>query len=110
MAVAWIPPLPPRSKTRSGLSSAHGHSRRNRLPAGRDRECSEEALRVADPAEDPALGLDHLERDALELREVGPDAVRQDERVVAAVVRLTDAGVDADLGRHAADDELLDPL
>src|SRR2546423_14721965 len=102
-------PLPSRSSLPS-VSSGHGRSRRCRQPASRGREAPEEALRVADPAEDPALGLDHLQGDSLELGEVGADAVRQDERVVAAVVLLADARGDADLGRHAADDQLLDGL
>jgi hypothetical protein len=66
----------------------------------------QKALRVADPAENAALGLDHLERGLLELREVRADAILEHQAVVAAVVRLAHCRVDADLGRHAADHEL----
>ena len=64
--------------------------------------------RVAHPAEDAALRLDHRERRRLELREVGADAVLEHQAVVAAVVRLAHRGVDAHLGRDAAHDELPD--
>src|SRR5688572_13450439 len=53
---------------------------------------------IGDPAEDPALRADHLQADALELGEVGPDAVGDDQAVEAAVVRLADGGVHAHLG------------
>src|SRR4029078_6447619 len=66
------------------------------------------ARRVGDPAEDGALRLDHVERGALELREVRADAVLKHDALVAAVVRLAHRRRDADLGRHAADDERLD--
>src|SRR5215510_11152995 len=69
----------------------------------------EEPPGIGHPAEDSALGLDHGEGGLLELGEVRGHTVLEDEAVVAAVVRLADAGVDADLGRHAADDELRDP-
>src|SRR3954465_13796779 len=47
--------------------SANGGSRDRGHRAASPREGSQEAVRVADPAEDPALGLDHLEGDPLEL-------------------------------------------
>src|SRR4051794_10660045 len=40
-----------------------------------------------DPAEDAALGGDHLEADLLKLGEVGANAIGRDEALVAAVVR-----------------------
>ena len=43
----------------------------------------------------------------MELGEIGADAVFEHEAVVAAVVSLPHRGVDADLGRHPGDDELL---
>src|SRR6266545_2583155 len=52
---------------------------------GRALERGQEARRVRDPAEDAALGLDHAEADLVELREVGPAAVAEDEAAVAAV-------------------------
>jgi hypothetical protein len=68
-------------------------------------EYGEELRRRRDPPEDPALGGDHLQADALELGEVGADAVRQHEALVAAVVGLADGGVHADLGGHAGHDQ-----
>ena len=62
--------------------------------------CQERGRR-RDPPEDPALCGDHLQADALELGEVGADAVRQHQALVAAVVGLADGGVHADLGGHA---------
>ena len=46
-----------------------------------------------DPAEDAALGLDHLEAHLVELGEVGGAAVAEHEAVVAAVVGLAHGGV-----------------
>ena len=46
----------------------------------------------------------------MELREIGATAVFEHEAVVAAVVGFPHRGVDADLRRHAGDDELLDVL
>src|SRR6478752_4840154 len=63
---------------------------------------------IAHPTEDAALGGDHVESHALELGEVGADAVGQDQHLVAAVIRFADGGVDADLRGHAGDDELGD--
>ena len=63
---------------------------------------------VGDPAEDAALGLDHLEADALELGEIRTDAVGYDEALVAAVVGLPGGGVHAHLGGDAGDEQLGD--
>ena len=46
----------------------------------------------------------------MELRVIGATAVFEHEAVVAAVVGLPHRGVDANLCRHAGDDELLDVL
>ncbi len=62
------------------------------------------AGRRRDPAEDAALRGDHRQADPLELGEVGADAVRQHEALVAAVVGLADGGVHAHLGGDAGDD------
>src|SRR5207342_881291 len=43
-----------------------------------------EGVAVADPAEDAALGLDHLEADAVEFREVGGAGVAERHAAVAA--------------------------
>ena len=77
-------------------------------PAGRLERGGEERCRVGDPAEDAALGLDHLEADAVELREVGGAAVGEHDAAVAAVVGLADRRVHADLGGHAADEQRVD--
>ena len=65
-------------------------------------------LRIRDPTEDPALGLDHSQAHLVKLGEVRAAAVAGDDAAVAAVVRFAHRGVDADLGRHAADDQVLD--
>src|SRR5262247_3619376 len=70
----------------------------------------QEARRIAHPAEDPALRLDHRERGDLKLREVRADAILEHEAVVTAVVRLADRRVHAHLGRDPADDEPPDAL
>src|SRR3954470_4185405 len=44
----------------------------------------EQVLRGADPAEDPALGGDHAQRDVVELGEVGAAAVFEHEALEAA--------------------------
>ena len=56
----------------------------------------------------PPCALIISSADALELGEVGGDAVLEHQAVVAAVVGLAHRGVDADLGGDAADDELCD--
>src|SRR6478752_3174999 len=76
---------------------------------GRHGEGGEESGRVGDPAEDPALGGDHVQADPLELGEVRAHAVGQDEGVVAAVVGFADGGVHAYLRGHPGDEELGDP-
>ena len=68
-------------------------------------EHGEQRRRAVHPAEDPALGGDHLQAHALELGEVGAHAVREHEALVTAVVGLPDGGVHADLGGHARDDQ-----
>jgi hypothetical protein len=60
------------------------------------------------PAEDAALRGDHRQAHPVELGEVRADAVGQHQALVAAVVGLAHRGVDADLGRHAGDDQLAD--
>ena len=69
----------------------------------RRRQCT--AAAVGDPAEDPALRGDHFEADPLELGKVRTDAVGEHQALVAAVVRLPDRGVHADLGGDAGDDQ-----
>ena len=44
----------------------------------------------------------------MKIGKVRPDAVLEHEAVIAAIVGLAHRGVDADLGRYAGDDELLD--
>ena len=44
----------------------------------------------------------------MEFGKIGPHAILENEAVVAAIVGLAHRGVDAHLGRHAGDDELLD--
>ncbi len=61
-----------------------------------------------DPAENAALGLDHLQAHGVELRKVGSDAVFEHEAVVASVIGFAHRGVDADFRRYAGDDQLLD--
>ena len=46
----------------------------------------------------------------MELREVGPDAVRQHQALEAAVVGLAHRGVHAHLGGDAADEQAVDPV
>src|SRR5947209_16300236 len=61
-----------------------------------------------DPAENAALGLDHLEPKRLEFREIGADTIFENETIEAAIVRLAHRRVDADFGRDARHDELTD--
>ena len=89
--------------TPSRRPSRPGHGVRKLLS-----QALEEVRRRPHEAEDAALRLDHLEGRLLELGEVRGDAVLEDEGVVAPVVRLAHARLDADLGGHAADDELPD--
>ena len=58
------------------------------------------------PADDAALGDDHVERRLLEGREVGLRRVLDEEAVEAAVVGLAERRLDADLRRDARDDEV----
>src|ERR1700756_3965724 len=71
-------------------------------------ECADDGLGRGDPAEDAALCLDHAQPHLLKLREVGSDAIGNDEAVVAAVVSFAHRRVDADLGGDPADDQLGD--
>ena len=66
--------------------------------------------RVGDPAEDAALGLDHLQAHLVEFGKVGGAAIRQHDAAIAAVVGLAHRGVDADLGGDAADQQILDAV
>src|SRR5260370_19855336 len=75
-------------------------------PPSTDRR--EHVSRARHPAENAALGLDHLETHLLEFGKVRADAVLGDQAVVAAVVGLADGGVDAHFGGDAGDDELGD--
>src|ERR1700691_1813678 len=50
------------------------------------RQRFDHGIRFRDPAEDAALGLDHLQAHGLELREIGPHAILEHEAVVAPVV------------------------
>ena len=61
---------------------------------------------MGDPAENSALGLDHLESHFLEFRKVRTDTVLGDEAIVATVVCFAHRGIDADLRRYSRDDEL----
>src|SRR6185436_16488732 len=65
-------------------------------------------VRVADPTENAALGLDHGERRGLELGEIRADAVLEHQAVVAAIVRFTHGRVHAHLRRDAAHHQLAD--
>src|SRR6185436_5348340 len=60
----------------------------------RSRQRLQETRGIADPAENAALCLDHLQRRGLELREIRSDAILEHEAVVAAVVRLANRCVD----------------
>src|SRR6516164_8168474 len=68
----------------------------------------DDGLGRGDPAGDAALRLDHAQPHLLKLREVGSDAISNDEAVVAAVVGLAHRRIDADLGGDPADDQLGD--
>src|SRR6185295_10189880 len=68
----------------------------------------EDASRIRDPSEDPALGLDHSQPDFVKFGEVRSAAVLRDDAAIAAIVRLTHRRVDANLGGDAADDQVLD--
>ncbi len=93
--------------TRCGGGHDQDSCRGQAATAARGRSV-EQGGRVGDPAEDAALGGDHVEADALELREVGADAVGEDQDVVAPVIGFADRRVHAHLGGHPGDDERLD--
>src|ERR1700691_3605958 len=63
---------------------------------------------IADPTEDAALRLDHFQRDPMEFRKIGSDAVGQHQTVIAAIVGFADRGIDADLSGDPGDNELAD--
>src|SRR5579883_3232969 len=65
--------------------------------------------RGADPSENPALRLHHVQRRLLKLREIGGDAIFKHEAVVTTVVCFAHRRRNADFGGDAADDELFDP-
>src|SRR5271165_5453106 len=71
-------------------------------------ECGDNGRRRGDPAEDPALCLDHAQPHLLKLREIRADAIGNDDALVAAVVGLAHGRIDADLGGDPADDQLSD--
>src|SRR4051812_27276488 len=52
-----------------------------------------------DPSEDAPLRLDHGEPALVEFGEVGCAAIAEDDAAVAAVVRVANGGVDANLRR-----------
>ena len=68
------------------------------------------AAEFGDPAENAALGLDHLQAHLVEFGKVGCAAVRQHHAAIAAVVGFAHGGVDADLGGDAADQQILDAV
>ena len=72
------------------------------------RQRREHAARIGDPAEDPALRLDHREAHGVELGKVGRAAVARHDAAVAAIVGLAHGRVHADLGRDAAHDQRVD--
>jgi hypothetical protein len=55
-----------------------------------------------------ALRLDHAQPRLLKFREIRTDAILHDHTFIAAVIGLSDRGVDANLRRDAAHDELGD--
>src|SRR5580700_394095 len=57
--------------------------------------CLENRGRVADPAEDATLGLDHFQAHLVEFGEIGSAAIGQHDAAVAAVVGLAHGAVDA---------------
>src|SRR3954447_12530972 len=75
----------------------------------RTRQRREDVLRARHPAQDAALSLDHFQSDFMEFGKVRSAAIRRHEAPVAAIVSLPHRGVDADLGGHAADDQVVDP-
>src|SRR5262245_23022259 len=75
---------------------------------GSDCKGGEDAFRVRNPPEDPALGFDHSQPDFVKLREVRTAAVAGDDAAVAAIVRLAHGRMNTHLRRHAAHDQVLD--
>jgi hypothetical protein len=63
---------------------------------------------IADPAENAALGLDHFQAHLVKFRKIGRAAVGQHDTAIATVVALAHRGVNADLRRDPADQQVLD--
>lgn len=61
---------------------------------------------MGDPAENPALSLDHSKAHFLKFREVRTDAVFGDKAIVATVVGFAHRRIDADFRGYSRDDEL----
>src|ERR1700757_3407310 len=72
--------------------------------------CLENRGRIGDPAEDATLGLDHFQAHLVEFGEVGSAAIRNDDAAIAAGIGLAHGGVDADLGGHAAPQQVFDAV
>ena len=62
---------------------------------------------MGNPAEDSSLSLDHLQTGFLKLWEIRSDAVGGDQAIESSIIGFTNGGVDANLGGHSGDDELL---
>src|SRR6185436_8004099 len=58
--------------------------------------------------ENAALGFNHLKSHFVKRGKVGAHAIGGNETIITAIIGFADGGVDADLGGHAGDDELLD--
>src|SRR6185312_14031741 len=78
-----------------------------RYPSASAVQRGQDARLVRHPAEDPALGLDHLQAHLVKLGEVRAAGVGGDDAAITAIVGLAHSGVDADLGGHAADEQVL---
>lgn len=63
---------------------------------------------MGDPTENATLSFDHFQPHLLKFWKVGADAVLGHEAVVAAIISLTDRGIDTDFSRYSGYDELLD--
>src|SRR3954467_6765283 len=74
---------------------------------GRNLHRLQDRGRVRDPAEDAALGLDHLQAHLVKFGEVGCAAVGDDDAAIAAVIGLAHGGVDAHFSGDAAHQEIL---
>src|SRR5664279_485964 len=63
---------------------------------------------IADPAENAALRGDHPQTHLVKLRKIRTRAVAQHQTLEAAIVGFAHRRVDANFGRHAADEQLRD--